>query len=280
MLTEDYRVRLEAFEGPMDLLLFLIRKAEVDIHDIPIARITDQYLEFLRGIERVDIDLAGEFLVTAATLTEIKARVLAPGARRSQALAAGDAGPAEDPRADLVRQLLAYKQFRDAAGALEERQQRWSGRFPAGACGIDGESLREAIDETAEVEIEDIDLVVLARAFSRIMESVNFERLGDHKVTYDDTPIELHAADVLDHIERAGAPAGVGGPGGLELTRVFSGRTRSEMIGLFLAVLDLVRRRLVAVAQDGERVLLSRRDPDEEAPAHPEQAGADNHART
>ena len=263
MLTEDYRVRLEAFEGPMDLLLFLIRKTEVDIHDIPIARITDQYLEFLKGIERIDIDLAGEFLVLAATLTEIKARMLAPAIGHARTMSMSDAGPAEDPRADLVRQLLAYKQYKDAATALEDRQREWSGRFPAGASGIDGQSVREAMDESSDVDVDDLDLVVLAQAFSKIMESVNFERLGDHKVTYDDTPIELHAADILEHI-KAGAGEAVGPLPGLELRRVFVGRTRSEMIGLFLAVLDLVRRRLVAVAQDGESVYLSARDPDAE----------------
>jgi len=263
MLTEDYRVRLDAFEGPMDLLLFLIRKTEVDIHDIPIARITDQYLEFLKGIERIDIDLAGEFLVLAATLTEIKARMLAPATSAARGLSMADAGPAEDPRADLVRQLLAYKQYKDAATALEDRQREWSGRFPAGACGIDGEQVSEAVDEASEVDVDDLDLFVLAQAFSKIMESVNFERLGDHKVTYDDTPIELHAADILEHI-KVGAEGTEASPHGIELRGVFIGRTRSEMIGLFLAVLDLVRRRLVAVAQDGENVFLSARDPDAE----------------
>ncbi len=265
MLTEDYRVRLEAFEGPMDLLLFLIRKAEVDVHDIPVARITDQYLEFLKGIDRIDIDLAGEFLVLAATLTEIKARMLAPAPTHARHAAIPDAGPGEDPRADLVRQLLAYKQYKDAAAALEDRQREWSGRFPAGACGIDGDRLREAGEEPG-IDSDDLDIVILAQAFSRIMESVNFERLGDHKVTYDDTPIELHAADVLDHVKRAAEEPGGAGRG-LELRRVFGGRTRSEMIGLFLAVLDLVRRRLVAVAQDGEQVYLSARDPDADVPA-------------
>jgi len=261
MLTEDYRVRLDAFEGPMDLLLFLIRKEEVDVHDIPIARITDQYLGFLKGIERIDIDLAGEFLVLAATLTEIKARMLAPQAAHTRHAMLHDAGPAADPRADLVRQLLAYKQYKDAAAALEDRQREWSGRFPAGACGIDGDRLREAAEEEAGIDADDLDAIVLARAFSRIMESVNFERLGDHKVTYDDTPIELHAADVLDHIRRAADEPETGGRG-LELRRVFNGRTRSEMIGLFLAVLDLVRRRLAGVAQEGESVFLYARDPD------------------
>src|SRR5215831_2686941 len=108
MLTDDYRVRLEAFEGPLDLLLFLIRKSEVEIHDIPVAAITEQYLAFLKQLgssSRIDIDTAGEFLVMAATLMELKSRMLMPSARLGQAEGADSGKPAEDPRAELVRQL-------------------------------------------------------------------------------------------------------------------------------------------------------------------------------
>ncbi|MFW5653435.1 MAG: segregation and condensation protein A, partial [Planctomycetota bacterium] len=137
---EDYTVRLGAFHGPLDLLLYLIRRAEVDITDIPIAEITDQYMAFLRTIERIDIELAGDFLVVAATLMEIKSRMLMPpeeaeDGAESSGDATADALTADgldrsDPRYDLVRQLLAYKRFRDAAAHLEERHEQWLNRFP------------------------------------------------------------------------------------------------------------------------------------------------------
>ena len=247
-MTTDYRVRLEAFEGPLDLLLFLIRRAEVDITDIPIASIADQYMAYLKAIDTIDIDLAGEFLVMAATLMEIKSRMLAPVKPVTDAAGDGLASAdATDPRADLVRQLLAYKKFRDASEALDHRRQEWEQRFPAARAGMDDDELREAILASAQdVELEDVSLVDLVEAFSAIIASVNFDRLGDHQVTYDDTPIELHAEDIVDHLKKqtVGALIPLGG--------LFTGRTRSEMLGLFLAVLELVRRRAISVRQDEE----------------------------
>lgn len=249
MIVDDYRVRLEAFEGPLDLLLFLIRKSEVDVHDIPIASITNQYLAFLgqlrsRGPGRIDIDTAGEFLVMAATLMEIKSRMLLP---RPPAMAREqDRGAAEDPRAELVRQLLAYKKYRDAAEALEGRADEWRRRFEVSGVEVSAEAVQAATDAAAEgLDLEDLDLMDLVEAFKRIAETVNFDRLGDHQVTYDDTPIEVHAQDILTQIRRDEET-----PREVEFTSFFVGRQRHEMLGLFLALLELVRKRLVGVRQD------------------------------
>lgn len=258
----DYRVRVDAFQGPLDLLLYLIRRAEVDVTDIPIAAIADQYLEYLAAIERIDIDLAGEFLVMAATLMEIKSRMLAPPSEVGDDAGseAPAAAPLADPRAELVRQLLEYKRFRDLSDALDGRRQEWTRRFPLRRIGIDDRAVREAIDAAGdEVELEDLDLLELARAHARIVETVNLDRLGDHTVRYDDTPIEVHAADVLDQLQRDDP-----GSQGVGLAAIFSGRTRSQMIGLFLAVLELVRRRSVAVWQEAGAVQVRRR-PDADA---------------
>jgi len=267
MLVDDYRVRLDAFEGPLDLLLFLIKKSEVDLHDIPIASITDQYLRFLsqlrsQGPGRIDIDTAGEFLVMAATLMEIKSRMLMP---RPPAHSRADTGDttAMDPRAELVRQLLEYKKYRDAAEALEGRAEEWRRRFPVSGAGVHEEAVREAAEREASMDVEDLDLMDLVEAFKRIAESVNFDRLGDHQVTYDDTPIEVHAQDILAQIQTAGV-----GPRETEFSALFVGRKKHEMLGLFLALLELVRKRRVAVRQDrvDSQIYLCMRE-DEESPA-------------
>ncbi|HYE62701.1 MAG TPA: segregation/condensation protein A [Phycisphaerales bacterium] len=274
MLTDDYRVRLDAFEGPLDLLLFLIRKNEVDIHDIPVAAITEQYLAFLKDLgtsgSRIDIDIAGEFLVMAATLMELKSRMLMPRPPQPEGAADSESDPRKptDPRAELVKQLLEYKKYRDAADHLEWRAEDWRRRFPVHPAGIDSHALRAAIEKTAEeTDLEDLNLIDLVEAFQKIAESVNFERLGDHQVKYDDTPIEIHAADILTRLSSEPAPDT---KPELELVSLFKGRTRSEMVGLFLALLELVRNRKVAVRQDRieGHIYLRQRDA-EETPTDP-----------
>ncbi|MGH7132226.1 MAG: segregation and condensation protein A [Phycisphaerales bacterium] len=259
MPTAEYKVTLDAFEGPLDLLLYLIRRAEVDITDIPVSTITGQYLDFLKaggGIERMDIEAAGEFLVMAATLMEIKSRMLMP----PEAQVGPDGEPiaaestnipaAADPRADLVKQLLAYKRFRDAAHALEERRGEWERRFPAGAAGAPQVEIPE--EALGDIDLGDLELVHLVSAFAQIMETVDFNRVGDHRVLDDETPIEVHAADIIDLLNREGREAeGAGGAGKqMEFRELFRGRSRSEAIGLFLAMLELIRQQQVRVRQE------------------------------
>lgn len=284
----DYRVKLDAFEGPMDLLLFLIRRAEVEVTDIPIAAITDQYMVYLSegGVESIDIEKAGEFLVMAATLMEVKSRMLIPratfdseqsgegsdaGANDSQRT---DGGGMIDPRTDLIRQLLAYKKFRDAAGELNHRLHEWESRYPTARVAYDAKQVSEAVGDMTDLDIDDVELVDLLAAFTRIVDSVDMDRVGEHHVVMDDTPIELHAADLLDKIQRdtlLARPGAESGPDSgaarreIEFASIFAGRTRGEMIGLFLAMLELVRQRKVIVRQDPDQqqIMLSIRVDDE-----------------
>ena len=228
----DYRVNLDIYNGPLDLLLYLIRREEVDIHDIPIARITEQYVQYVELLKALDPNLAGEFLVMAATLMEIKTRMLLPTAPPEEA---GEEGLEIDPRTELVRQLLEYKAFKDAAGDLADAasQQamkfpRWPGKF-------------QDTDEEAELDLEDVQVWDLLDAFSRLMEATG-QMTSLHEVIYDDTPIELHAEDILDRLTREGP---------MTFREVFAGRTvRSEIVGLFLALLELARRKRILLRQD------------------------------
>jgi segregation and condensation protein A len=265
-LQEDYRVTLDAFQGPLDLLLFLIRRMEVDIHDIPVAEVTDQYLAFLHKVDDVDVDLAGEFLVMAASLIELKSRTLVPpetdeadGAAEAQKGA--DGRGAEDPRYELVQQLLAYQRYRIAAEELIARRHEFSQRH-ALRPGRDTE--RESEAEAVELELEDVHAIDLGDAYERIMASIDFARLGDHVVEIDDTPIALHQEDLLDRLHRAPEHA-------LRLQDAFEGQTRGQRIGLFLATLELTRVRRISVVQDDidadiQLVLINDPVPDEETP--------------
>jgi len=269
MLTDDYTVRLDNFQGPLDLLLYLIRRAEVEITDIPIAEIADQYVEHLKGIERIDIDVAGDFLVVAATLMEIKSRLLTPGAGPGPGEGDEPGGGAEsgdldhadwvDPRAELVQQLLAYKKHRDAAESLAQRYDLWRRRHPAARAAAPRQALREAAQRRSEeLDLEDLSVWDLASTYGRIAVAVNFDRLGDHRIELaaDDTPIESHAADILDRLREA--------PDGQTLRALFEGRRRGQIVGLFIAALELTRRGAVAIEQRGpdEEIVLIIRDPD------------------
>ena len=249
MSQDDWNVRLPAFEGPLDLLLFLIRRAEVDIQEIPIHRIAEQYLDYVRRLSRVDIDLAGDFLVMAATLVEMKSRALVPIEQQSadsEETTRSDSGM--DPRRELIQQLLAYQKFRTLAGQLELRRKEWSlrARVRARASEATASELVDAQGDDAileDFELDELHLLDLVQAYERIGAAVGFGRLDGHAVEYDDTPISLHQEDLLDRLSRA--------PGTqLALGTVFEGRTRSERIGLFLAVLELVRQGRLSASQD------------------------------
>ncbi len=258
-LQDDYTVRLSSFEGPLDLLLYLIRRAEVDIHDIPIVEITNQYLDAIGDIDgeaTLDIDAAGEFLVMAATLVELKSRTLAPKQIADEEGAEAEQDEVEDPRHDLVRQLLAYQRFRSAAGSLEDRRAEYAARWPVRIRA--GESEEAEDDEPTPLELDDVHAGDLFDAFERIMAAIDPARLGEHAVEYDDTPIGLHQEDLLDRLRRRD-------DGRLSLQDTFVGRTRGAMIGLFLAVLELARQRRIGFRQDADAIIHLELRPESDA---------------
>jgi segregation and condensation protein A len=235
-MPAEYKVQLDVYQGPLDLLLYLIKREEVDIHDIPIARIADQYCRYVEMLQQMDINLAGEFLVMAATLMEIKSACLLP---RPPAIDGEEAEDLGDPRVELVRQLLEYKAFKDAAADLEaglreaaERFGRGVGELPAGI----------AVDPT-ELDMGDLQVWDLLAAFQQVMSQV-LAGPARHEVIYDDTPVDLHAEDILDMVRTRGE---------LTFEQVFEGRTRrTEVIGLFLALLELIKLQRIVITQSGD----------------------------
>src|SRR3990170_9031444 len=151
-----FSVNLDIFRGPLDLLLYLVRKHELEITDIPLARVIDQYLEYIAVLEQIDVDAVGDFLDVASTLIEIKSRMVLPSDEEV-------AEELEDPRRELVRRLLEFKQYRDAASMLDERSREWRERFP-----------RMATDQLArplephEQPIREVELWDLVSAFGRV----------------------------------------------------------------------------------------------------------------
>ena len=227
----DYRVNLEIFAGPLDLLLHLVRKEEVDIYDIPIAKITDQYIRYIEILKQLDIDVAGDFLVMAATLMQIKSAMLLPSAPGEE-LGAEDLA---DPRAELIRQLLEYKRFKDAANLLAAAADEQGERFARPDTVI--EQLKPATEPT--VDLDQISIWDLLEAFDSIMEATG-AKFDMSRIT-DDTPIDLYQIEILHRLQTEG-------PMGFE--RIFESRgNRLALVGLFLAILELIREQLIWAEQ-------------------------------
>jgi segregation and condensation protein A len=239
----DYRVELDVYNGPLDLLLYLLKRDELDIYDIPISRITESYMGYVRMLKELsseqglDINVAGDFLVMAATLMEIKSAMLLPKPPASQGDGSSTASELTDPRYELVQKLLEYKKFKDAANLLDHKQVEHASRFPRYP------ALRkvEGDDEAPPVDMDEVQVWDLLAAFNRLMTEVGGKRPRFHEVTYDDTPIDLHAADIEDRLMREGR---------LTLRELVVGRTsKSEMVGIFLALLELIREKKILVEQ-------------------------------
>ena len=227
----DYRVNLDIFAGPLDLLLYLVRKEEVDIYDIPIARITDQYIGYIEMLKSLDIDLAGDFLVVAATLMHIKSVMLLPKAEPDQL----EADDFADPRAELIRQLIEYKRFKDAANLLDAAANEQSERFTRPSTIV--EQLRP--DAEPEIDIEQVSIWDLLEAFDSIMKATG--STIDIKHIKDDTPIDLYQIEILHRLQTEGP---------LSFERIFEAwANRVLLVGLFLALLELIREGLVWAEQ-------------------------------
>lgn len=227
----QYRVNLDIFAGPLDLLLYLVRTEEVDIYDIPIARITDQYVKYIDFLKRLDIDLAGDFLVMAATLMEIKSAMLLPRPEPGQA----GYEDITDPREQLVRQLLEYKRFKDAANLLADSADQRKEHFTRPDSVIAG--LKS--DDLPEVDIDQLSIWALLEAFDTLMQATGHMPKFDH--IKDDTPIDLYQIEILHSLQTEGPMA---------FQNIFAGRTnRLVIVGLFLALLELTRLHLIRVKQ-------------------------------
>jgi segregation and condensation protein A len=223
----SFRVNLNAFRGPLDLLLYLVRRHEVDIFDIPIALITNQFLAHLEVLKELDVNDVGDFLELASTLMEIKSRLVLPQTET-------DEETWEDPREELVERLLQYKKYKDVASMLEEKGRRFQQSHPRVSNDLPPRQLDPADQPIHEVELWD-----LVSAFGRIMKS--HEVVQPTNISYDDTPIQTYMQRIHRFLVEDGE---------LAWTTVFEpGMHKSTLIGMFLAILELVRHHKVEAEQ-------------------------------
>jgi segregation and condensation protein A len=216
----EFKVDLDVFAGPLDLLLYLVKKHEVDVKTVPIARIATEFVAYLDVLSELAIDQVGDFVDLATVLLEMKARALVPRPEETEE-------PVEMAREDLVQRLLEYKQYRDAAALLEDRARLWEARSPRLPVAHE-----TAADGPAEVTIGDVHVWDLVGAMARVLRKR--EKRQPRQIVHDDTPLEVHIGRIEALVAERGRVA---------FTGLFDDEMpRSRVVGIFLAVLELVRR--------------------------------------
>lgn len=225
----SFRVQLDVFYGPLDLLLHLVRKSELEIAELPLAHLTEQFLTYVEVLEQIDVDPIGDFLEVASILIEMKSRVVLPRVEELPEDAV------EMPKQDLVRRLLEFKKFRDAASELEERGIEWRQRYARQTLDVPVRNL-----SPAEQPIQGLELWDLVSAFGRVMR----EKLEPPPVTsirYDDTPQHVFMQQIYDRLVMEQQ---------VQFSDLFPESVhKSTLVGVFLAVLELVRHRHALVEQ-------------------------------
>jgi segregation and condensation protein A len=231
MTATDYKVRLEIFEGPLDLLLYLIKRDELDIYDISIERITRQYLEYLEAFKELNIEVAGEFIVMAANLLYIKSRSLLPADQQPPEEEADE----DDPRWELIRQLIEYKKFKDAAAQLHDRALEQENLFARS--GISD------LENERPLLLGEVGIFQLINAFQNVIKRIEAraelqEIFGENYTVSD--KIETILARVSDG-------------GSLKFSDLFAEMaSRVEIVVTFLALLELIRLKQVRAFQPGQ----------------------------
>ena len=227
----SYEIKLDIFEGPLDLLLYLIRKNEIDIYNIPIALITEQYLSYLEMMRSLNLDLAGEYLVLASTLIHIKSKLLLPPDESEDEEEEG-----RDPRAELVRQLLEYQAFKDAALSLDGRPLLDRDIFTRGAAPEE-----PAAAEEEEEAIVELDVFELFTAFRRIVDRL--DRKEDMEIDAEKMSLTDRINEIMERLSAEGQ---------ITFADLLEDRgNRRRIIYTFLAILELMKLRMIRACQSG-----------------------------
>lgn len=247
----SFRIKIDHFEGPFDLLLFFIERDELDINDIPIAKITKDFLEYIRHLEKLNIDVASEFIVVAATLMRIKAKMLLPRKEKNED------GEEIDPREDLVQRLLEYKRFKEVLDQFSQMEEIQSKKLPRGNVGNEIKEIAQKA--LVDVELESVSLFKLMQVFNRLLDKMNNEnekvvhRIFDYDYTIEEQSDYINT--MLDKRKR------------VDFTDLFSTlQSRVHAIVTFLALLEMVsQQRLSLTLGEGvNNFWISKRTSNEE----------------
>lgn len=229
-MSEQYKVKIDQFEGPLDVLLHFVQQAEMDIQDIPLAAITDQYLQYVRTMQELELDVAGEYLVMAATLLQIKSQTLLPVTVDEDAWI-----EEEDPKEQLIEQLEEYKRYKEAAGKLQQKEQEQQQVYKKPL------SEWNTAEEKEESLPEGLTVYDMVAAFQKMKERAKNAHPPQATVRADEYSVEDRMTEVMGELERLDA---------CSFYQLFEEtRTKPQMVVTFLALLELMKQKQIRCEQ-------------------------------
>lgn len=235
----EYQVKIDAFEGPLDLLLHLINGLEIDIYDIPVSQITEQYLLYIHTMKELELDVASEYLVMAATLLSIKSKMLLP--KQEEELFDEEFGlePEEDPRDELMRRLIDYRKYKEAAIELKSREEERALVYTKPPSDL-SEFAQETSPDRTPLDVSVYDML---SAFQKVLRRKKLQKPLQTKISRQEIPIERRMNEILDDLKTR--------PGRRNFMELFPDDSKEYLVVTFLAVLELMKSQLIMIEQEG-----------------------------
>ncbi|WP_315905886.1 segregation/condensation protein A [Priestia koreensis] len=235
----EYNVKVDAFEGPLDLLLHLINRFEIDIYDIPVAQITEQYMMYIHTMQELELDVASEYLVIAATLLAIKSKMLLPKHEEEELAEYDEFDEEEDPRQELIQQLVEYRKFKEAAESLrlrEEERKLAHSKLPSDLSHL---------HESAKEEQQELDVTMydMLSALQKMMKRKQIQRPVRTTITRQEIPIEKRMEEIVVSLRKLKKRT--------SFFDLFPSEEKPHIVVTFLAVLELMKQNSIVVEQEG-----------------------------
>lgn len=231
-MNQAYQVKLDAFEGPLDLLLHLINQYEIDIYDIPVAKITEQYMNYIHAMQHLELNVASEYLVMAATLLAIKSQMLLP----KQEIETDSDEYMEDPREELMQRLIEYRKYKEAAEAFKEKELEANQLFTRPPVIFENLNIEKTIVQG------DISIYDMLGALGKMLERKKWKEPLETRIQKADIPIEQRMEEVLEIVKRSSKQ-------GITFDEIFTQRTKSHIVVTFMAILELMKINQVTCKQ-------------------------------
>lgn len=231
-MKQAYEVKLEAFEGPLDLLLHLIKKYEIDIYDIPMAELTHQYMDYIHTLQKLELNIASEYLVMASTLVAIKSKMLLP----KQEIVAEDEEYMEDPRDELMERLIEYRKYKEAAGKLKEKEMEANQIFTRSPVVF------KDLDISHPVSKGEISVYDMLNALGKMMERKKWNEPLDTKVSRSEIPIRKRMDEILEKVRQSKSA--------IRFENLFPYPSKSHIVVTFVAILELMKNKYIYCKQE------------------------------